>query len=285
MTVDELKKLTNDKVLFNSSGCSLVIRSKVYSYADFFRIKNIESIERESENIIRVNIPAGSAMGDREVIVDLETGIVTADGKIFDKPMPGEIRDASPKKPEPRKPTAKRFTPAINGFSIKDVHTMPSEDGYACSCKVYFNGKKVGDFLDKGDGSEYSFWADPPYSTSKIENIVRSFPSTNRDYGFGPMEVPYDMNQMVNDLMEMKDIAKELKKLEGSDRDFVTIDEWKTRKHLTCTPLSSISDEELSDKLDKDLQKLGLTDCEINRYRSLEDLCVVNTFVCVERLS
>lgn len=198
MTVDELKKLTNDKVLFNSSECSLVIRSKVYRYADFFKIRNIESIEQESENIIKVAIPTGSAMGDHEVIVDLETGIITADGKVFDKPMPEEIRNASLDKPEPQKPSAKRFTPTINGFSIKDVHTMPSEDGYACYCKVYFNRKKVGDFVDKGDGGEYSFYADPPYSSSKIEEVIRSFPSTNRDYGFGPMEVSYDMNQLVN---------------------------------------------------------------------------------------
>ena len=88
MTVDELMKLTNEKVLFNSSEVSLVIRSKVYRYADFFSIKNIESIEQESENIIRVTIPKGSSMGDQEVIVDLQTGVITADGKVFDKPMP-----------------------------------------------------------------------------------------------------------------------------------------------------------------------------------------------------
>lgn len=43
MTIDELKKLANDKVLFNSSECSIVIRSKVYRYADFFSIKARES--------------------------------------------------------------------------------------------------------------------------------------------------------------------------------------------------------------------------------------------------
>lgn len=284
MTVDELKKLANDKVLFNSSECSLVIRSKVYRYADFFNIKNIESIEWESESIIRVNIPAGSAMGDREVIVDLETGIITADGKIFDKPIPEEIRNASPNKPEPRKPTAKRFTPTINGFSIKDVQTMPSEDGYACYCKVYFNGKKVGDFVDKGDGGEYSFYADPPYSRSKIEEVIRGFPPTNRDYGLGPMEIPYDMNQMVNDLMEMKEIAKELRKLEGSGKDYVVIDEWRTGRQFTCAPPSGTSDADLKKRLDKDLMMHGISVYDMRRYRSLDDLHVVNTFVSEELL-
>ena len=284
MTVDELKKLTNDKVLFNSFKVSLVIRSKVFRYADFFSIKEIESIELESESIIRVTIPSGSAMGDHEVIVNLETGIVTADGKIFDKPMPDEIRNVIPNKTEPRKPTAKRFTPTINGFSIKDVHTMPSEDGYACYCKVYFNGKKVGDFVDKGDGGEYSFYADPPYSRSKIEEVVRSFPPTNRDYGLGPMEISYDMNQMVNDLMEMKEIAKELRKLEGSGKDYVLIDDWKNGRHLTCFPLRSISDETLGVTIKEDLVKRGMETFEIRRFKSLEDLFVLNTFVCSDML-
>lgn len=273
MTVEELKKLANDKVLFNSSGVSLVVRSRIYRYADFFSIKAIESIERVSENTIRIMIPIGSAMGDHEVVVDLNTGIVTADGKVYDEPMPEEIR-----KTESPKPSVKRFTPTINGFSIGSVRTMPSEDGYACCCKVYFNGKKVGDFLDKGDGSEYSFHANPPFSSSKIEAVIRSFPSTNRDYGLGSMEVPYDMNQMVNDLMEMKEIAKELRNLEGSGRDYVLIDDWRTGRHFTCTPPCGISDEELKKKLDSDMEKYGIPTYELRRYRKLEDLYVVNAF-------
>lgn len=284
MTVEELKRMSNDKILFDSSKDSLLIRSHIYRYADFLKIEDIDSIEQSSECKVSISIPKGSAMGDHRISVDLQTGIVTADGKVYDEPLPESIKKVISRTTDKPKKASTRFTPTINGFSIKDVHTMPSEDGYACSCKVYFNGKKVGDFVDKGDGGEYSFYADPPYIRSKIEEVIRSFPSTNRDYGFGPMEVSYDMNQMVNDLMEMKEIAKELRKLEGSGRDFVTIDEWKTGKHLTCTPLSSISDEELADKLDKDLQRRGLTDYEVNRYRGLEDLNVVNTFACIDIL-
>lgn len=277
MTVDELKKLTNDKVLFNSSEVSLMIRSRIYRYADFFSIKAIESIERETENIIRVTIPSGSAMGDHEIVVDLSTGLVTADGKVYDKPMPEEMRNA-----EHPKQITKRFTPTINGFSIKNVHTMPSEDGYACYCKVYFNGKKIGDFVDKGDGGEYSFYADPPYRRSKIEDVIRSFPPTNRDYGLGPMEVPYDMNQMVNDLMEMKEISKELMKLEGSGRDYVLVDDWKMGRHLTCTPPKTMGDEMLRESLRNELIVKGLEDYEVRRYRSIDELKVVNSFVCKE---
>ena len=215
MTVDKLKSLSNDKVLFEASKDSLLIRSHIYRYADFLKIADIETIERISESTVYVSIPKGSSMGDRYISVNLDTGIVTADGKVFDEEMTKRFGGAISLKSKREKP----FTPSINGFSIKDVHTMPSEDGYACYCKVYFNGMKVGDFVDKGDGGEYSFYADPPYSRSKIEEVIRSFPSTNRDYGFGPMVVPYDMNQMVNDLIEMKEIVKGLRKLEGSEKD------------------------------------------------------------------
>ena len=198
MTIDKLKAMTNDKVLFDSSKDSLLIRSLVHRYADFLRLDKVESIEMESDTAVRIFIPRGSSMGDHEIVVDLKSGVVVADGKVFDEELPGYIRETTKSSKK-----NKAFIPSINGFSIKDVHTMPSEDGYACYCKVYFNGKKIGDFVDKGDGGEYSFYADPPYSRSKIEDVIRSFPPASRDYGLGPMEVPYDMNQMVNDLMEI----------------------------------------------------------------------------------
>ncbi len=224
-------------------------------------------------------------MGDHDISVDLISGVVTADGKVYDKQMPEGFQKAVSEKDEKtKKPSSSRFTPSINGFSIRSVHTTPSEDGYACYCKVYFNNRKVGDFVDKGDGGEYSFYADQPYSRSKIEEVIRSFPPTNRDYGLGPIEVPCDMNQMVNDLMEMKEIAKELRKLEGSGRDYVLVDDWKAGRHLTCTPPKTMEASKLAESLRADLTQRGLEDYEVRRYRSLEDLQIVNTFVSIELL-
>ena len=279
MTIKDIKDYSNEKILFDSSDESLLIRSLVYRYADFLHINAIKSIEMTSNSIVRISIPSGSSMGDHDISVDLNAGKVTADGKVYDEVLPDYIRSVS--KSQKRK---KPFTPTINGFSIKDVHTMPSEDGYACWCKVYFNGKKIGDFLDKGDGGEYSFYADPPYSAHKIEEEIRCFPSTEKDYGLGSIAVPYDMNQMVNDLMEMNEIAKELMKLEGHGKDYVLIDDWKTGKHLSCTPLSSISDERLDEELKGNLAERGLLDYELRRFRSLENLHVVNHFICEELL-
>lgn len=285
MTVDELKGMTNEKILFSTFKETLLIRSLVYRYADFIKLDAIESIEKISESQIRVNVPNGSSMGDHVIVADIETGVVVADGKTFDELIPEDVKSSSQQKIQTtaRKPSV-RFTPTINGFSIGSVKTMPSTDGYAVSCKVYFNGVKIGDFVDRGDGGEYLFYADKPYSTEKIEKVIRSFPPTVRDYGYGPIEVVYDMNQMVNELMEMKDISKELIKLEPDGKDYVLIDEWKTNRHLTAIPSKTMTDEELEVKLREELGKMGLTEYEVRRYRRLDDLHMLNTFVCQEVL-
>lgn len=190
MTVDELKGLSNEKIVFECSKDTLLIKSLTCRYAEFIKVDAIESIERQGKDEVVITVPNGTSMGDHSICIDLTTGIVVADRKTFSDSWPQHFVQ--------KKAPCKRFTPTINGFSIGSVQTMPSEDGYACYCKVYFNGKKVGDFVDKGDGGEYSFYADKPYSTSKIEQVVRSFPPTVRDYGLGAMEVQYDISSCHN---------------------------------------------------------------------------------------
>lgn len=281
MNIDELKTMTNDKVIFEIPRDILIIRSLVFKYEDCMKLGSIESVERQSKSTVRISIPKGSLMGDHDITVNLTTGIVSADGKTFNEPIPADIQPATLGS---KRTKAMRFSPTINGFSIKSVQTMPSTDGYAVYCKIFFNDVKVGDFVDKGDGGEYSFFADPPFRTQKIEQAVRSFPPTERDYGLGPMKVKYDMNQIVNDLMEMKDISRELKKLEPIGKDYVVIDDWKAGNHLSATTPSAMTDDELADELKKTLSTRGLTDYEVRRYRSLEDLHVINTSVSTEML-
>jgi len=280
MTVQDLQKLTNEKLQFSVSSDSVAIKSWTCKYADMVHVVDIESVEMASPSVVRISIPVGTRMGDHEILADLSTGIVTADGKTFDDPMPESVP-----KSQPQKKARTTFTPSINGFSIRSAKTMPSEDGYALYCKLYFNGKKVGDFVDKGDGGEYSFYADKPYSSHKIESIVRSFPKIVRDYGFGQMEVEYNIGIMVDDLMEMKDIAKELKKFDGTGRDYVRIDDWKGGRHLSAEVVATLSDEEMAKRLKADLKKRGMEEFEIRRYRSLDDLCVCNTAVAYEILN
>ena len=279
MTVQDLKGLTNEMGGFSVSSDSVFIRSWPHKYADMVHISDVGSVEMISPDVVRISIPGGTMMGDHEILADLNTGIVTADGKVFDESMPGYAQ-----KPKMQKKTRATFYPSINGFSIRSVKAMPSEDGYAIYCKIYFNDRKIGDFVDKGDGSEYSFHADKPYSSHKVEQIVRSFPKIVRDYGFGQMEVEYNIGMMVDDLMEMKDIARRLKKMEGTGRDYVRIDDWKGERHLSAEVSKAMSDEEMVKRLNADLKKRGMEEFEVKRYRSVDDLCIHNTMVAEELL-
>lgn len=280
MTVQDLKGLTKERMRFSVSSDSIFIQSLPYKYADMVHISDIGSVEMASPDVVRISVPIGSMMGDHEILADLDTGIVTADGKVFDEPMP----EYSQKTPIQKKTTSATFYPSINGFSIRSVKSMPSEDGYAVCCKVYFNDRKIGDFVDKGDGGEYSFYADKPYSSYNVEKVVRSFPKIVRDYGFGLMEVEYSIGIMVDDLMTMKGISKELKRLEGVGRDYVRIDDWKGGRHLSAEISSAMSDDEMEERLKADLKKRGMEEFEIKRYRSLDDLCVVDTIVTEKML-
>ena len=174
------------------------------------------------------------------------------------------------------------FHPSINGFSISNAITMPSEDGYAVYAEVLFDRVTIGEFIDKGDGGMYSFRANPQFSVSKIESVVRSFPGTNRDYGLGPMEVECDLCQVVDSLLEMEGIAEKLEKNPG--RDYVAIDSWKGGKHFSVTARKDLSDEELDEEVRGQLEMMGITEYEIRRYRGMEDLEIKNTDVTMEML-
>lgn len=274
MTIQDLKGLTNERMRFSVSSDSVVIGSWPYMYADMVHIFDVGSVEMVLPDVVRISVPVGTMMGDHEILVDLNIGIVTADGKVFDEPMTEYAQ-----KPPMQKKARGTFHPSINGFSIRSVKAMPSEDGYAVYCKVYFNDRKIGDFVDKGDGSEYSFHACKPYSSYKIKQIVRSFLKIVRDYGFGRMEVEYNIGIMVDELMEMKDISKRLKKLEETGRDDVHIDDWKGERHLSAEFSKAMSDEEMVKRLETDLKKRGMEEFDVKRYRSLDDLCVRNTMV------
>ena len=268
--LDEFKAMSNDRISISTVRDFLIIKSKTAEYADSLKLDFIEDIVLEDEGVVSIYVPKGSFMGDTQISVDFASGVITADGEVY-----GKV--SSQKKRVALKET---FHPSINGFSIANVISVPSEDGYAIYAEVLFNHQTIGRFIDKGDGSEYSFYANTPYSTRKIEKVVRSFPSTSRDYGLGEIEVEYDMGQMVDALLEMEDIAKHLKKLQIKNMDYVVLDDWKGNRHFTAEVGKETSNEELLEEV----KKRGVSECEIRRYRGLEDLIVVNAEVKEEML-
>lgn len=62
------------------------------------------------------------------------------------------------------------------------------------------------------------------------------------------------------------------------------MDDVKTGKRFSAMPLNTVSDEELNEKIREDLSSKGITDFEIRRYRSLEDLQIVNKLVVEDML-
>lgn len=259
MNVEDLKGLSNRNVDFRVSGDALMIRSLTCPYADYMRLDIIRSVRMISDRIIAVSVPNGTFMGCHELEIDLDNGVVTADGKVYDRPLP--VR------PKARKQVAK-LRPSINGFSVRKVHTMPSTDGYAVSCEVCFDGEKVGDFLDKGDGELYSFLAVKPFDTDKIMSTVRGFPPIKRNYGFGRTEFQYDMGLLVDGLVELEEIARKVRKLGKGGKDYVRIDDWKHARHFGMVAGKNVEDG----KITEFLKDKGLGECEIRRFRNCADL-------------
>ena len=255
MTVDELAKLSNDKVVIRISGGALMVCSLIYKYADYMKLDSTTSVSRPNDEFVAISVPEGTFMGDHELEINLDTGVATADGKVYDRPL--SVR------PKARKQVA-RLHPSINGFSVRKVRTMPSSDGYAVSCEVYFDGEKVGDFLDKGDGELYSFDAVKPFDADKIESAVRSFPPIKRDYGFGRTEFQYDIGLLVDGLVELEEIARKVRKLEKEGKDYVRVDDWKHDRHLGMVAGKSVEDG----KIKEFLKEKGLGECEIRRFMS-----------------
>lgn len=81
MTVDELKGLSNEKIVFECSKDTLLIKSQTCRYADFIKADSIESIERQGKDGVVISVPNGTSMGDHSICIDLATVIVVADGK------------------------------------------------------------------------------------------------------------------------------------------------------------------------------------------------------------
>ena len=79
MTVQGLKELTNERMRFSVSSDSVFIRSCSYKYADMVNLSDIGSVEMVSPDVVRISVPVGTMMGDHEILVDLNTGIVSAE--------------------------------------------------------------------------------------------------------------------------------------------------------------------------------------------------------------
>lgn len=64
MTVQDLQKLTNEKIQFCVSTDSVVIRSWTCKYADMVHVSDIDSVEIVSPSAVRIAIPQKCHYGE-----------------------------------------------------------------------------------------------------------------------------------------------------------------------------------------------------------------------------
>ena len=57
----------------------MVVVNSPYKYADMVHLSDIGSVEMVSPDVVSISVPVGTMMGDHEILVDLNTGIVTAE--------------------------------------------------------------------------------------------------------------------------------------------------------------------------------------------------------------
>ena len=57
----------------------MVVVNSPYKYADMVHLSDIGSVEMVSPAVVRISVPVVTMMGDHEILVDLNTGIVTAE--------------------------------------------------------------------------------------------------------------------------------------------------------------------------------------------------------------
>ena len=163
--------------------------------------------------------------------------------------------------------------PNINGFTLKGLKTMMGRDGYMVNCTLLFNGRKCGDFLDQGDGSEYTFYPVEGFTQRGIENALRRFPLIDtRDEEFALPPVHWNIGILVDRLIGIKETLKEFRKAQKKGYELAIVTNNWTNGYYTVLVPTKASDEELKKVIDDGMKKKGIDDYSWKRYRTEDDL-------------
>lgn len=147
----------------------------------------------------------------------------------------------------------KIITPNINGFSISKLKTMQGEDGYIIRCCLHRNGKLLGEFFDKGDGSEYMFYPCLAHSQSEIEEILQSFPMIeSEDEGYP--SINWNIGILVDRLIEKKELLKLFRQAKKEKNSLIAVHD--TEHNFDYTFLCS--ETMTGDKLKSELASLTI---------------------------
>ena len=106
-------------------------------------------------------------------------------------------------------------------ITLKGVKTFKGRDGYGLNATLCFDGKKVAEILDEGNGGEVRY-----YWNNTVEDTVKEYiaslniPAQKETLGTHEFMVDVDLNYIVNAIV---DLAEENKKLKAACRKHAVV--------------------------------------------------------------
>ena len=163
--------------------------------------------------------------------------------------------------------------PNINGFTLKGLKTMMGRDGYMVNCTLLFNEKKCGDYIDQGDGSEYTFYPAEGFTQRGIENALRRFPLIDtHDEELDLPPIHWNIGILVDRLIGIKETLKEFRKVQKKGYELAIVTNNRTNGFYTVLVPPASSDKALGKVIDDGMRKKGIDDYSWKRYRTEDDL-------------
>lgn len=153
---------------------------------------------------------------------------------------------------------------SINGFSISNLKMMEGEDGYVIRCTLSRDGKKLGEFFDRGDGSEYYFYPTAGHTQDEVESILQSFPMIeSEEEGFPAIH--WDIGILVDKLIQKKEQLRMFNAAKKRGESLILVHDREHHIDYTLTCSEKMTDASLESGLKTILAKRGITDYEWKR--------------------
>lgn len=138
-------------------------------------------------------------------------------------------------------------SPSINGFTITNLKMMESTDGYAIRCNLKRDGKKIGEFLDKGDGGMYDFYPVSGVSQREIEDYLFKFPMIESYEGLPAIH--WNMGILIDKLIEKLDVKDAVLKTSKRGVSLIYVVDDKKGRAFTMNTSVKTTDEQIEGAL------------------------------------
>lgn len=103
----------------------------------------------------------------------------------------------------------------LSRMEIKSVKTMMGRDGYAINCNVFLDKKKIATYRNDGNGGCGSIDAiklTDKVKVKELETLISKLPKVKSDLGAKNSFLTIDIDWVIEEMIEIKDVEKHLKK-------------------------------------------------------------------------